>query len=85
MRIIFNHFSKQRSSNTREKEAKRANALILLKAIHNIDGNYVARNHFPFDLKDCSGEELPISEEDRTERIQELTYQKVQTLEKKNE
>lgn len=82
MHKIFNHFFKQRFSSTREKEAKRANALILLKAIDNIDVNYVAENLFPFDLRDCFVEELPISEDDCIERLPALTHKEVQALEK---
>ena len=85
MRKLFNHFFKQRFSSTREKEAKRANALILLKAIDNIDVNYVAETLFPLDLRDCFGEELPISEDDHIEMIPALTHKEVQAFKKKNE
>ena len=41
MCVVFNRFSKLWSIKTKEKEAKRANGLKLLKAIHEIDDKYI--------------------------------------------
>lgn len=85
MCVVFNRFSKLWSIKTKEKEAKRANGLKLLKAIHEIDDKYIAESLLPSDLKECYGKEFPISEKESIERIKELTYKKIRALEKQNE
>jgi hypothetical protein len=85
MCIVFNRFSKLRSLKAKERDAKRANALKLLKAIHEIDDKYIAESILSSDLKGCYGKEVPNSEKESIERIKELTYKKIRALEKQNE
>ena len=69
MCIVFNRFSKLRSLKSKERDAKRANALKLLKAIHEIDDKYIAESILSSDLKECFGNKLPNSEKESIERI----------------
>ena len=85
MCILFSRFSKLRSLRAKESDAKRANALKLLKAIHEIDDKYIAESLLLSDLKGCYGKEVPNSEKESIERIKELTYKKIRALEKQNE
>lgn len=67
--------------NSKTKETKRANALKLLKAIHEIDDKYIAESLLPSDLRSCNGEGHSLSEKESIKRIKELTYKKIQELE----
>ena len=85
MCILFSRFSKLRSLKAKESDAKRANALKLLKAIHEIDDKYISESILSSDLKECFGNKLPNSEKESIERIKELTYKKIRALEKQKE
>ena len=74
-------FFRKRHSKAKEKERKRANALMLLKAIHEIDDKYVIESLLTTGLLRRYAEKWACSEKESFERIKELTYKKIQALE----
>ena len=65
----------------KKREEKRMRALKLLKAIHEIDDNYIAESLLPSDLQACNITGHSLSDKDSIKRIKELTYKKIQALE----
>lgn len=78
---FFERFFRPRHSKAKEKERKRANALILLNAIHEIDDEYVIESLLTTGLMSRYAEKWSCSEKESIERIKELTYKKIQALE----